>query len=205
MLPKPHLFGWNRAWPPDDRAAQEVDAARDEKEREYDGEDALPAASWLASEPLRQLLASEDLPMPLGRVLAQRGETAATLLGLLVGGGYVREYRKSDSNQGAGRFGLTEAGWHTLPWAGAPKPEYVPERGPRGWAGQLAFALSNYYGVSTHDMLHSGFVGRPVVARARLCAALRARGWRLREIEDYFWMPREWAERGVARWHGGLR
>jgi hypothetical protein len=191
--------GWTGPWPEDGALA----LSRDEVERDdvVTGE-ALSAIDWYRSEPVRRFLATEDLPMTGERLMKRFGPFGFTMLVLMQRAGLVEAH-----GQGAPenrRWGLSREGRHTLNWAGAVKPSNVPEKGVymrRGgsWASQLSHAIAQHYGVSVAEMIGAE-VGQGVLARARLCFALFARGWETDGIDAYFAWRRGLAASGVERW-----
>lgn len=95
------------------------------------------------------------------------------------------------------RYALSEDGEASVRWSAPPPPDGVIL--PR-WAGELARAIAEHYGVETADMLRSTEPAAAVVARSRLCFALYARGWPIERIEEHFGLPAGWAVRAVERW-----
>lgn len=94
-------------------------------------------------------------------------------------------------------FELTPAGRHALEWAGAPKPTFLSER---RWAAELAQEIARVHCVPVHAMLKTG---RSLVARrarARLCWALRARGWAFTRIREQFGIEEASARAAVDLW-----
>ncbi len=93
-----------------------------------------------------------------------------------------------------GRFQLTPGGVASLHWAAPPADEYGAP-----WAAGLFRAIVAHHATTPTAAL-GAFVGSGVVARARLCYALHARGWSKYRIHLQFQIPAEQIEAGIARW-----
>lgn len=180
------------------------------------------AAEWYGSERLRRLLGTQDLPMSERAIqsrLVGDGDGADPELEIarmmltdlarrLAKRGFIREHVRDVAFDNGGKrhvnhysyFRLSEEGRHTLDWAGAPKPDATPEQGFASWASELSREIARSYGVSVHEMLKTGRVGRPAVARARLCFALYARGWTVDGITRYFGLPTGWSKVAIDAW-----
>lgn len=92
---------------------------------------------------------------------------------------------------------LTSEGRASLRWA-AP-PIGIADT-PARWVADVARGIADLYRVGHGDMLKSRQPGPHVIARARLCAALMARGWDASHVERFFGMPEGLAAAGLARW-----
>lgn len=164
---------------------------------------------WLRMRPILKRLAAAPRGLASKRTIARwmwrPGEDTETALSeceaacaRLAACGYVA-IAHDEATRSVG-VAITLRGRHALRFVGAPKAREREELGHRSHASELAYAIAQHYGVETHAMLQTGVAGPAVVARARLCAALHARGWSADRIARYFGMRRDWVERGIARW-----
>ena len=158
----------------------------------------VSAECWYASGRLRAILANASAPVTRLKAIESFGVgerfAVSRQLSELARGGLVTAFPGKPK-----RFLLSVEARQASQWAGAPKPESTPERGFGGWAGELANAVATFCKVEVHDMLH-GAGHLAAGARARLCAALHARGWSHDAIDHYYAMRPGSAERGVLVW-----
>lgn len=164
----------------------------------------ISCASFYASEPLRQELhaRSPRLPQDLAQKLGQGIDRVDLDLALLQTAGAVRpvevkivngRLRRSDLEP-LFAYELTETGVRMLGWAAPPSGSSGGE-----YAGEILRALAYHHAISIAEIL-SSTVGVAVVARARLCYALHARGWPYERIDSHLRLERGRAESGVSRW-----
>jgi len=166
----------------------------------------ISCASFLATERLRRTLSSlrePVLPEDLTLLLGQDVDRVTLDLALLVRMRAVREeavtivrgrvIRRGDP---AVAYAITELGIRSLGWAAPPSRD-----GSAGdaYARELLRAVASHYLVEVGEVLRARS-GPAVVARARLCYALRARGWDLARIDRHLHLEVGWAHRGVDRW-----
>lgn len=144
---------------------------------------------FLATESVRRALFDlgfANFP-ELARATGMGERDVEARIALLEGLDYVEAVHNS--------FALTEEGRHSVHHSAPPLPDNDDAR----WPLELLRALSVHYRIEVSDVLGAE-VGPAVLARARLCHALHARGWSHRRIEAQFSFRKGWAEAGVQRW-----